>query len=95
MPRENFTAVHVAFDPGKRTLTPINGDADAFFGLRPGTNGTAATMRRAVVEAHYRGTETGSGPMHWVRADGARPTGINLVPNSCSDTRFTDPWSGK
>lgn len=44
----------VAVDPETRTLRPVDDQGDAFFGLEPGTNGTAAECRRELVSP-YRG----------------------------------------
>ncbi len=94
-PGQTYTTLHVHFDPATSTLKPTVLGADAFFGLEVGTNGTAATMRRAVIEAHYRGLHNFSGPIEWVRSNGKPATGITLIPSNKSESRFSNPWSGK
>ncbi len=60
----------VAVDPEAKTIRPTTEGGDDYYGLGPGTNGTAAICRRACVDLPgYR----------WVRSSGRSATGINYV----------------
>ncbi len=75
-------------NPASKVITTESRDADDFYGLVPGTNGTAATCRRALVE----GTITEPATYRWVRSTGHRATGISYVPSDCSDADYSSPW---
>lgn len=75
----------VVIDHVKRTIRPSSVDADDYFGLALGTNGTAAICRRALVEPKgYR----------WLRARGAIALGVTLVPTARSEHHYVNPWTG-
>lgn len=66
----------VEFDFDARTIRPLSAEGDEFFGLSPGSNGTAATTRRACVE----------GPgFSWVRFNGRPAVGTCYVVPEASD----------
>ncbi len=71
-------------DTVSRIARAADAEADVFFGLLPGTNGTGPTMRRAHVPADFR----------WVTSKGKPASGIYLVPSDQSDDMNTNPWSG-
>lgn len=60
----------VRLDPDAKTIRPADAEGDAYYGLGPGTNGTAAMTRRAGV------AQPG---FTWVRANGSHATGIQYV----------------
>lgn len=63
---------------------PCDEAGDAFFGLEPGTNGSAATARRALVQPEgYR----------WLRHDGRPATGLQLVPTA--NDSGANPWDAR
>lgn len=75
---------NVITSPLTRTVRPCEPAGDAFFGLEPGTNGSAATARRALVQPEgYR----------WLRHDGRPATGLQLVPSS--DDNGANPWDAR
>lgn len=63
-------------------IRPVDPAGDRFFGLESGTNGSAATVRRALVERPG---------LEWRRHNGAHATGLQLRPGS---NAWADPWSG-
>lgn len=67
-----------------RTVQPNSSEADDYYGLALGSNGTAAQGRRASAPEGYT----------WLRADGAPAYGITLTPSANSDTEFVNPWTG-
>lgn len=68
-----------------KTITPADREGDDYFGLGPGTNGTAAICRRALVEPEgYR----------WVRSSGRPATGPNYIPGNTSQESLPGPWDG-
>jgi hypothetical protein len=59
---------------------------DVFFGLLPGTNGTAAiTRRKCGAPDDYT----------WHSSDCRRARGVFSVPSGRSDELQTNPWSGR
>lgn len=68
-----------------RRALALDRDADVFFGLLPGTNGTGPAMRRACVPEGYA----------WLTSDMRPARGVLLVPSSDSDSLQTNPWSGR
>lgn len=87
--RENLTPLNVTVDLETGTLRPQTAEGDRFYGLEPGTNGTAATTRRALVEHEIAGFA-----LAWLRHDGRQPIGITLVPTDAGDDAFQSPWVG-
>ncbi len=73
----------VIVDQQTKTIRPALEAGDAYFGLGPGTNGTAAIMRRALVEPPG---------FTWVRASGGVATGILYVPGNGIRDNFMNPW---
>lgn len=71
-------------DHTTRTVRPVFETADGFYGLAPGTNGTAATSRRNL---------QGLAGYTWHRADGSAATGLLYVPTARSEFA-PSPWSG-
>jgi len=69
---------------GGGVIRPAHPNGDDFYGLAPGTNGTAAAMRRTLV------TPEG---FAWFRYDGSRPVGLLVVPLA-RPSPFSNPWSG-
>lgn len=80
----NAPAPHaVILDAKTNTVRPATDAGDAYYGLGPGTNGTAAICRRALVEPPgYR----------WLRFAGAPPTGIQYVPSENTHVLTGAPW---
>jgi uncharacterized protein YcbX len=69
----------VTLDRQNRTVRPADLEGDRFFGLEPGTNGTAAEARRHVAPAGFT----------WRRHDGSHALGVLLVPGP---NRWSNPW---
>lgn len=65
------------------TIRPADRDGDRYFGLEPGSNGTAATCRRALVQ-----------PLgfRWLRSSGRAATGPLYVPGQTSEAPFFQTW---
>jgi hypothetical protein len=59
------------YDHLTHTIRPIDADGDRYFGLEPGTNGTAAESRRGTVAP--RGVN-----VTWQRHDGRPAVGLTL-----------------
>lgn len=77
--------VPVRLVPESSLILPESEEGDRFFGLEPGTNGTAAESRRALVAP--------SG-FHWLRSNGLDPKGLALrPPTRDSDTTWSNPWN--
>lgn len=72
-------------DRGTRQVLALDAEADRFYGLAPGTNGTGAAMRRACVPSDYV----------WLSSDCRPARGVLLVPSGSSDELETNPWSGR
>lgn len=69
-----------------REVRALEREADAYYGLEPGTNGTGAIMRRmGIGEPDYR----------WIRFNGRPAVGVTLIPTNTSDNLTSNPWSGK
>lgn len=66
-------------------IRPVEGKDD-FFGLNMGSNGTAAEMRRKLVEVTL-------GLTQWEKSDGKLATGAYCI--SQNSYRFVNPWSGR
>lgn len=75
----------VVVDAEAKTVRPANADADAYYGLGPGTNGTAAITRRAAAAPEG---------FTWVRSDGTPATGLNYLPGQRNPMNIPSPWSG-
>jgi hypothetical protein len=67
-----------------RLILPLDDLGDAFFGVAPGTNGTAAVVRRALV--------TPPGRWCWLQHNGLDAHGLNLAPASGDDEAWANPW---
>jgi len=65
---ENLSLYSVRFQ-GTDALRPVDPAGDAFYGLEPGTNGTAAECRRQAFPART-----------WVRHDGREARGLWYAP---------------
>lgn len=65
------------------TAQPTDRDADAFYGLLPGTNGTAAACRRELVAPGCK----------WVCSDGSPAKGVLSIPPAVPS--FRNPWGGR
>jgi hypothetical protein len=61
----------------RRVIRPTTEDGDAFYGLAPMTNGTAAESRRACVAPPG---------FRWERSTGAPATGVLYVPSPAPTT---------
>lgn len=77
---DSHTGVHAMITIENNVARPLTREADEFFGLLPGTNGTAATTRR---ELYAPGAS-------WVRSDGRAAVGVTMVPSSTQV--FRNPW---
>lgn len=76
------TDTTVTVDHSRRVVRPNHADADDYYGLALGTNGTAATARReTAAPAGYT----------WRRHDGAQPTSLRLRP--ARESAFVNPWT--
>ncbi len=74
----------VITDPEPAAVRPALPEGDTYFGLQPGTNGTAAMSRReAAAPAGFR----------WVRSNGLPATGLQRIPTNRSEF-IAGPWSG-
>lgn len=73
-------------DHTAKTVRPVSDSDDAYFGLGPGTNGTAAICRRALVQPEG---------YNWTRASGAPASGILYVPGNTSQESVPGPWDGE
>jgi len=62
--------------------TPIDEEADRFFGVERGTNGTAAAMRRELAAPGAR----------WQTSDGRPALSLTLV---AAGNVWRNPWSGQ
>lgn len=71
-------------DPPSKTIRPARSEGDDYFGLGPGTNGTAAITRRALVQPEG---------FTWVRFNRTPATGLQLIPGDSSES-LANPWSG-
>jgi hypothetical protein len=67
-----------------RTIRPETREGDEYFGLRGGTNGTAATTRRALVEKPG---------LLWLQFDGKIARGLFL--HTPSGDAWRNPWDGR
>lgn len=79
---------NVTIDETTKTIRPVTREGDEYFGLRVGTNGTGATMRRVLV------TPAG---YDWRCADGRHAVGITLRPDAAEVAHLgeaTNPWDG-
>jgi hypothetical protein len=72
--------------PSSNDLQAETPEADQFYGLAPGFNGTAAETRRCVVEIV-------TGPGRWLRHDGSPAAGLFL--RGEGGAKFRNPWSGR
>jgi hypothetical protein len=70
-------------------LRPETPEGDEFFGLAAGTNGTAAAMRRRVIESSI----TTTAMLVWERHNGRAAVGVTLVPSGKDPN--ANPWSGR
>lgn len=75
----------IFISPAERRVLSLDRDADRFFGLEPGTNGTGPAMRRACVPADFT----------WLDSSGKPARGVYLQPSDTSDGINTNPWSGR
>lgn len=73
----------VIVDEQKKTIRPSSPDGDTYFGLGPGTNGTAAETRRALHEVPG---------YSWTRFAGSHPKGLLYVPPK-GEPEFFNPWT--
>ncbi len=64
-------------DSQSKTLRPVSSEGDAFFGLQSGTNGTAATCRRALVQVDG---------YQWIQSTGRNAIGMTFVPGDSSES---------
>ena len=72
-------------DNASRQVLALDSEADTFFGLLPGTNGTGPAMRRKCVPDDFT----------WISSDCRRARGVYSVPSDRSDELQTNPWSGR
>lgn len=87
-PHPEFTPAStppIYVDRASRQVLSLEPEADRFYGLLPGTNGTGPAMRRACVPADFT----------WLASDMKQARGVLLVPSDQSDELNTNPWSGK
>lgn len=72
----------IIVDHVAQSIRPTTAAGDVWFGLASGTNGTAATVRRALADVPpgYR----------WELHDGRRAAGLDLVPSGGAWWR--NPW---
>lgn len=76
----------VAINHTTRTVQPTHPEGDDYYGLAPGTNGTAAQTRRALAVSSTSIT------YRWVRYSGAPAVGVTLVPSG--EDVWQNPWDG-
>jgi hypothetical protein len=73
-------------DHEARQVLSLESAGDVFYGLTPGTNGTAATCRRlCAAPAGYE----------WIASDCRKARGVFIVPSSRTGGYVTNPWSGR
>lgn len=72
-------------------LWPESPDGDDWYGLAMGTNGTAATMRRALLEQTITREGAAEKPLQWVRNNGGPPIGLRFAPAQ-GGVDFENPW---
>jgi hypothetical protein len=65
-------------------VKPATPEGDEYYGLKSGTNGTAAATRRAMVS---------TGTHRWVCFNGGPPVGLQLIPTN--EQVKTNQWDGK
>lgn len=67
----------------QRTIQPVDTEGDDHYGLRVGSNGTAAQMRRKLV---------GHEGYTWLRSNGKPAVGTTLIPSGSA--AWVNPWDG-
>jgi hypothetical protein len=80
------TTPGVFVDHNAHQVLSLEPEGDVFYGLIPGTNGTAAITRRLC--AAPDGYE-------WIASDCRKARGVFVVPSNRSDGYQTNPWSGR
>lgn len=73
----------IKIDTERRTIQPATTEGDDHYGLRVGSNGTAAQMRRKLV---------GHEGFTWLCSNGKPAVGTTLIPSGSS--RTVNPWDG-
>ena len=85
----------VTVDADRRTIQPQDPTGDDLFGLAPGTNGTAAATRRALIEASHAPIVEALGSLTWERHNGRPATGLQTRPSDRSWRYDANPGSGR
>lgn len=81
----------VIHDAATNTVRPAHLEGDDFYGLSLGSNGTAKTCRRALVEVTLQVNGL-SVTAEWRQSNGKPATGLTLVPTN--HETWVSPWAG-